>query len=138
MVASVQDGIPENIPGSNTTAAPINLKTVGGNYVILDIGEGQYAFYAHLKPGSLRVKAQDTVRRGQVIALLGNSGNSNGPHLHFHISDGNSPLGAEGIPYVLDSYELLGKDMGEKFVLLANPEERQHELPLEDDIVMFP
>ena len=85
----VKDGIPENVPGANSRAVPITLETVGGNHVIIDIGGGHYAFYAHLKPGGIRVKLGDKVKRGQVIGLVGNTGNSTEPHLHFHISDGN-------------------------------------------------
>jgi murein DD-endopeptidase MepM/ murein hydrolase activator NlpD len=48
--------------------------------VILALGKGRFAFYAHLKPGSLRVKRGDRVREGEVLALLGNSGSSTGPH----------------------------------------------------------
>lgn len=51
---------------------------------MLDLGDNRHAFYGHLLPGSLRVKPGDRVRRGQVIGRLGNSGNSTGPHLHFH------------------------------------------------------
>ena len=76
------------------------------NYVILALGNGGLAFYAHLQPGRLRVKPGDRVRRGQVLGLLGNSGNSDAPHLHFHISDANS-LESEGLPYVFDSFETL-------------------------------
>ena len=101
VVAATKDGIPENIPGPTSRAVPITLETVGGNHVILDLGGGRYAFYAHLQPGSLRVKIGDRVTRGQVIGLVGNSGNSTEPHLHFHVSDGVSPLGAEGLPYAI-------------------------------------
>ena len=101
VVAATKDGIPENIPGPTSRAVPITLETVGGNYVVLDLGGGRYAFYAHLQPGSLRVKTGDRVKRGQVIGLVGNSGNSTEPHLHFHVSDGVSPLGSEGLPYAL-------------------------------------
>jgi hypothetical protein len=138
VVASVQDDIPENIPESNTTAVPINLKTVAGNYIILDIGAGQFAFYAHLQPHSLRIKPGDKVHRGQMLALLGNSGNSTGPHLHFHISDGNSPLGADGIPYVFESFDLLGSLEGDKFVPLTEPKHCSRQLPLENNIILFP
>jgi len=101
VVAATKDGIPENIPGLTSRAVPITLETVGGNHIVLDLGGGRYAFYAHLQPGSLRVKTGDRVTRGQVIGLVGNSGNSTEPHLHFHVSDGVSPLGSEGLPYAL-------------------------------------
>jgi murein DD-endopeptidase MepM/ murein hydrolase activator NlpD len=102
-VVELKDGIPENVPGENSRAVPIDLETVGGNHIVLDLGGGRYAFYAHLQPGKLRVKRGDKVKRGQVIGLLGNSGNSTEPHLHFQVSDGVSPLGSEGMPYILES-----------------------------------
>jgi hypothetical protein len=98
-VSAAHDGVPENEP-SDKLAVPITLETVGGNYLILDLGRGRYAFYAHLQPGSQRVHVGDKVHRGEVIARLGNTGNSDGPHLHFHVSNANNPLGAEGAPYV--------------------------------------
>lgn len=100
-VAATKDGIPENVPGLTSRAVPITTETVGGNYVVLDLGSDRYAFYAHLQPGSLRVKTGDRVTRGQVIGLVGNSGNSTEPHLHFQVSDGISPLGSEGVPYAI-------------------------------------
>jgi murein DD-endopeptidase MepM/ murein hydrolase activator NlpD len=101
VVAATKDGIPENIPGPTSRAVPITSETIGGNHVVLDLGNGRFAFYAHLQPGSLRVKVGDRVKRGQVIGLVGNSGNSTEPHLHFHVSNGVSPLGSEGLPYTL-------------------------------------
>jgi len=127
-VVATKDGIPQNEPGENSRAVPITLETVAGNHVILDLGGGFFAFYAHLQPGSLRVKVGDRVRRGQVLALLGNSGNSTEPHLHFHVSNANSPLGSEGVPYLLDSFE----------VLKPSPSQRHNELPLEDQVIRFP
>jgi len=79
-----------------------------GNFVSLDLGAGRYAHYEHLKPGSVRVRPGDHVRRGQVIAALGFTGDSTGPHLHFHVSDGATPLAGEGLPFVVDRYETLG------------------------------
>jgi Peptidase family M23 len=107
-VVAVKDSIPENVPGITSRAVPITLETVGGNHVIIDIGGGHYAFYAHLQPGSIRVRVGDRVRTGQVLGLVGNSGNSTEPHLHFHVSDGNSPLGSEGVPYMHQSLQVLG------------------------------
>jgi len=103
VVVELKDGIPENVPGPTSRAVPITLETVGGNHVVLDLGGGRFAFYAHLQPGKLRVKNGDHVKRGQVLGLVGNTGNSTEPHLHFHLSDGISPLGSEGMPYVLES-----------------------------------
>lgn len=146
VVADVKDGIPDNDPTADKKAVPINLETVGGNYIILDVGGGRFAFYAHLQPNSIRVKAGDRVRRGQTLALLGNSGNSDAPHLHFHVSDANSPLGAEGLPYVLDAFEEQGvlpskkllAEGGWKAWLTAKADKRQNEIPTENAIVRFP
>ena len=80
-----------------------------GNAIILDLGEGRCATYAHLKSGSLRVKAGDKVAAGQLTAEPGNSGNNLGPHLHFHLSNSFKPLGGERLPYILQSFELLGR-----------------------------
>lgn len=138
-VVGVKDGIPENVPGANSRAVPITLETVGGNYVILDLGKGHFAFYAHLQPGSLRVKLGDNVRSGQVLGLVGNSGNSTEPHLHFHISDANSPLGSEGLPYVFSSFEVEGKGWGWKpGSTNSKTEKRALEMPLELEVIRFP
>jgi hypothetical protein len=138
-VVEVKDSIPENVPGVNSRAVPITLETVGGNHVIIDIGGGYYAFYAHLKPGSLRVKLGDRVKRGQVVGLVGNTGNSTEPHLHFHISDANSPLGSEGVPYRLDSFEIVGHctSFGSGCQRSA-PVTRKGEQPLANTLVRFP
>ena len=112
----VKDGIPENVPGINSRAVPITLEMpLAGNHVILDIGGGRFAFYAHLQPGSLRVKLGDKVRRGQVLGLVGNSGNSTEPHLHFHIENVQiRPWAPEGFHlYSLASFqEVVGHGWG--------------------------
>ena len=139
VVVATKDGIPENIPGATSRAVPITLETVGGNHIILDLGNGRFAFYAHLQPGSLRVKNGDKVRRGQVLGLVGNSGNSTEPHLHFHISNANSPLGSEGLPYALTSFEVQGKGWGWKPTSPNSPtEKRENEMPLELEVIRFP
>jgi hypothetical protein len=146
VVVDVKDGIPENDPTSDKKAVPINLETVGGNYIILDLGGGYFAFYAHLQPKSIRVRVGDHVRRGQVLALLGNSGNSDAPHLHFHVSDGNSPLGAEGMPYALESFEMQGVLPSKKLLVeggwkpqpISPIDKRRLEIPIENAVVRFP
>ena len=80
-VVTAIDGVPDNEPGS------MNPLCAVGNCLIIDQGSHEYAVYAHLKPGSLSVHRGDKVRKGQVLALCGNSGNSSEPHLHFHLQD---------------------------------------------------
>lgn len=144
VVTEVKDGIPLNVPGANSRAVPITLETIGGNHVILDIGNGNYAFYAHLQPGSIRVKLGDKVRRGQVLGLVGNTGNSTEPHLHFHISNASSPLGSEGLPYALSAFEVEGKDSlgangaSAKPETQGPPDKHTMEIPTENEIVRFP
>ena len=79
---------------------------VAGNYVVIDHGNSEYSLYAHLQPGSVRVKPSDLVRSGQPIAKLGSSGNSTEPHLHFQVCDAPAPLDCSGIPVNFEDIEL--------------------------------
>jgi hypothetical protein len=137
VVADTKDGIPENKPGS--LAVPIDLGTIAGNYVVLNLGNGVYAGYAHLQPGSLRVQKGDRVHRGEVLGLLGNSGNSDAPHLHFQLMDAPSILDSEGLPYLLESFMIVGRiDQNDKYQPAKQPTDHKMELPLENDVVSFP
>ncbi|HEY4951497.1 MAG TPA: M23 family metallopeptidase [Candidatus Acidoferrales bacterium] len=138
VVTQVGDGIPQNTPGAKSLAVPITLETIGGNHVIMEIGNGLFAFYAHMQPGSLRVKVGDKVTRGQVLGLLGNTGNSSEPHLHFQICNANSELGSEGLPYAFASFEVQGKSGEDKLSMLpGGPVKHEMEIPSEDEIVRF-
>jgi Peptidase family M23 len=78
------------VPPNTSTAGNHTLHTAAdfsGNSVIERIGRGVYASYAHMQTGSVRVKAGQRLRTGEVIGLLGNSGNTTAPHLHFGIVD---------------------------------------------------
>jgi murein DD-endopeptidase MepM/ murein hydrolase activator NlpD len=61
-----------------------------GNAVLIQHGPQEVSVLAHLKNGSVRVAAGDKVKRGQIVGLCGNSGNSSEPHLHFHLQ--NTPI----------------------------------------------
>ena len=139
-VVEVKDGIPQNTPGDNSRAVAITLETVAGNHVNLDLGGGVYAMYAHFQPGSIRVKVGDKVKRGRVLGLVGNSGNSTEPHLHFQLMNANSPLASEGLPYKMD-FQLTGSASGDeknpKTERLATPKKMQGEIPLENEVVEF-
>lgn len=81
VVEEAVDGVRDNVPGE------MNPYMAAGNVVILKHGEREYSFLAHFQRGSVRVKAGDKVKRGDVLGLCGNSGNSSEPHLHFHLMD---------------------------------------------------
>lgn len=111
-VLAVADGkIVAAVDGvSDDLTPPVPPENAGGNYVTLELGNNRFAFYEHLQRGSVRVKVGDTVTRGQVIAGLGSSGSTSiGPHLHFHVADANSPLGAEGLPFVFRQFTVFGQ-----------------------------
>ena len=109
-VAAAMDDMSDNEYSPGSKPLPVPLQNASGNYVALDLGNGRFAFYEHLKHGSITVRTGDRVRSGQVIARLGNSGSSSiGPHLHFHVGDTSSPLAAEGLPYVFARFEQLGR-----------------------------
>ncbi|MER7172533.1 M23 family metallopeptidase [Streptomyces mesophilus] len=74
-------------------------RRVVGNHVVLDLGDGTYALYAHLERGSLRVRTGDRVTTGQQLARCGNSGNSTEPHVHFQLMDAPDPTAARGLPF---------------------------------------
>jgi hypothetical protein len=140
VVVELKDGIPENVPNA-APVVPITLDTVAGNHINLDLGGGVFAMYAHLQPGSLRVKLGEKVKRGQVLALLGNTGNSTEPHLHFQLMDHNSPLSSEGLPYALSQFVVTKRVTGEfqqaTAAPLAAPEVHRGEMPMDMQLVNF-
>lgn len=109
VVAAVGD-LPNQVPGEPKVG--ITPETLAGNHVIVDMGGGRYALYAHLIPGSVAVGVGDHVFRGQRLGLLGNSGNSDAPHLHFHVMNRASALDADGLPFVFDRLEFQGRIVG--------------------------
>ena len=111
-VVKAQEGIPENVRQGDAgfiMPVPLTDRTVTGNMIGLEIGKGQYAFYAHLQLGSLRVKVGDQVRKGQLLAKVGNSGNATGPGLHFHVGSGPELNAYDAVPHVYSSYWLSGR-----------------------------
>jgi murein DD-endopeptidase MepM/ murein hydrolase activator NlpD len=108
-VYAARDGIVDNQPlvEPPRPSSPSAANTYG-NYVIIRAGDGTFVHYAHLQRNSVDVKAGEAVERGQVIGRLGNSGNTNGAHLHFNITDAPEPGTTQGIPFVFDTVESLG------------------------------
>ena len=103
-IVEVKDGIPENVPNSGKLAVQMTYDTLAGNHIIEQLNEDHYAAYAHLRPGTIKVKVGDTVHAGDVLAHLGNTGNSSEPHLHFQVCDAPSFPASEGLPFAIDQY----------------------------------
>jgi hypothetical protein len=149
-VVSTLDTLDDQVPGSLPDPATITLANVDGNHVVLDLGGGHYAFYAHLQKGSVTVHPGDRVHRGQVLGLLGNTGNTSAPHLHFHLMDGPSVLGSDGLPYTYGRVDLAGHVDPARWAtsqdltgvwnqgLLPQPQPEPDRFPMNLDIVDFP
>jgi len=112
VVASVTDGLPEQTPGKYPVNIP--LDQADGNSVILDLGDRRYALYAHMQRGSIQVRVGERVKMGRLLGLVGNSGNSVAPHLHFQVTDRSSSLAANGLPYEMRDFQITGKTPGTK------------------------
>jgi hypothetical protein len=140
-VVFVRDGMAEDTPNEPPTSlhGPMDY---GGNEVFLEIAPGVYAFYAHFQPGSIRVQAGESVTAGQVLGLLGNTGNSSAPHLHFALLDGPDGLAANSLPFVIDEWTLVGTPSPESSAtdvrLEGETGEQRETLPLDLTVADFP
>ena len=147
VVVNRYDSAGEQTPGSSTGITP---KDIGGNMLVIDIGGGHFAFFGHLTPGSLKVQLGDRVTRGQPIARLGNSGQSEAPHLHFQVMDGPSPINARGLPYVMSRFTVRGVldearleavfAEGAQAIVKSSAADGPHanQLPLNEEVVDLP
>ncbi|MEU9133163.1 M23 family metallopeptidase [Kitasatospora sp. NPDC048540] len=106
-VVEVQDGIADNPPPVTPPAPPIE-ETVG-NHVTLEVAPGRYLLYAHLQAGSLEVREGDRVESGQVLGLIGNSGNSTTPHLHFQVMTTAESFPTDSPPFTFREFHVLGQ-----------------------------
>lgn len=139
-VVSTVNNLPDILP----LAAP-NLKgpqDYGGNNVCIKIGPHRYAVYAHLQPGSVRVRRGQRVRTGQIIGLLGNSGNTNLPHLHFGIQERPDPL-SKSEPFGINSYTVegtvdLATSVRSQITVTGPPHLERRSLPLINSVINLP
>ncbi len=82
-VVLIVNDIKDNVP-----VGKMNDKHPAGNQVVIDHGNGEFSYYAHLQKGSITVKVGDEVHAGDSLGKCGDSGNSSEAHLHFQVSDG--------------------------------------------------
>jgi hypothetical protein len=107
-VVDIKDGLPNNSDIPKPPPIPPIQNTVG-NHVILKIGPGMYLLYAHLTPHSLRVHLGQRVRGGKILGLIGTTGNSTTPHLHFQVLTAPTFFPTDSPPFVFDRLRLLGR-----------------------------
>lgn len=91
-VVQVVNDIKDNEP-----VGVMNEEAPAGNVVVIDHGNGEYSFLAHLQKGSVKVAVGDKVAKGDPIGLCGNSGNSSEPHLHYQVSDNKDLFSGKSI-----------------------------------------
>ena len=135
-VVFVRDDMPEEIPGPD----PLHVKEpidYAGNQVVVQIRPDVWAVYAHLQTGSVNVRVGEQVTTGQVLARLGNSGNTNAPHLHFVLTDHPNFVIARSVPFVLNHYTLAGFVTPEAYraevlpiPISGSPQRQRHTHPL--------
>ncbi|MGW4650260.1 M23 family metallopeptidase [Kitasatospora sp. NPDC004289] len=106
-VVEVQDGVPDNTPPITPPVPPIQDTT--GNHVTVEVAPGRFLLYGHLRPGSLRVREGDCVEPGQELGLIGNSGNSTTPHLHFQVMTTPEFFPTDSPPFTFREFRVLGQ-----------------------------
>lgn len=148
-IVAASDGRPDQQPPEPPPIPPI-ADTVG-NYVIIKASPTAYLLYAHMKPGSIAVKVGDKVMKGQKIGLIGTTGNSTTPHLHFQILTTPTFFPTDSTPYVFEAFDLVGHESeriwddnlglqpnGTIPVNPAiNPGPRRDAMPLDRDVIKF-
>jgi len=97
----------------NGTVSFSGWKQGYGNTIVVDHGFGYSTLYAHLYKQLVRVGQK--VKRGDVIALVGNTGKSTGPHLHYEVRLQNHPIDPRNYYF----YDLSPEDY-DKMIQLSN------------------
>ena len=140
-VVSIHDGMPDQTPF--VFMVPKSKSDYGGNSVILEIAPNVFAWYAHLRQGSLTVKVGDAVMAGAPIAKLGNTGPSEGPHLHLGLIDKPDVIAGRSLPFVFDSFTLVGAidfdaSKGDRLVIAPDSRQVRFAYPLYGGIQNYP
>jgi hypothetical protein len=114
-VVEVVTGIADNTPGEMNMA-----DHPAGNHIVLQTGEEEFVYLAHMQNGSIQVEVGDEVEAGDPIGLTGNSGNSSEPHLHIHAQNRPEYTSTEdilGLPIVFSTIVIDGQPAAESMVV---------------------
>jgi hypothetical protein len=108
-VVAVENTLPDIPPQgvaldpTSASAAPVHP---AGNHVVIQADDATFIYLAHMQEGSVRVAGGDVVSEGQLLGLVGNSGNTSQPHIHIHaqtVADLHNPS-AQGVPLAFTDY----------------------------------
>ncbi len=140
-VVSAHDGMSDQTPFVLMT--PKSKSDYGGNNVMLEIAPNVFAWYAHLRQGSIAVRVGDAVKAGAPIGKLGNTGPSEGPHLHLGLLDKPDSIAGRSLPFVFDSFALVGSidfdsSKGDKLVIRPDSRQVRSAYPLYGGVLNFP
>jgi hypothetical protein len=75
-----------------------DIRRLLGNAVAISHANGEFSYYGHLQQLSLQVNEGQMIKRGTLLGYVGNSGNSPGPHLHYHLMEGPNIFIDRGLP----------------------------------------
>jgi Peptidase family M23 len=151
VVVSARDGVPETTSAPEPPPVPPIGDTVG-NQVTIRVSPGVFLLHGHMQPGSIRVRVGERVRRGDVLGLIGSSGNSTTPHLHFQVLTTPTFFPTDSTPWVFDRFELVGQvtrriwddDLGLQptgtmpVAPARNPGLRRNQMPLDRNVIVLP
>jgi Peptidase family M23 len=140
-VVAIHDGMPDQTPF--VFMVPKSKSDYGGNNLILEIAPNVFAWYAHLRQGSITVKVGDAVKAGAPIAKLGNTGPSEGPHLHLGLINKPDAIAGRSLPFVFGSFTLVGAidfdaSKGDRLVIVPDSRQVRFAYPLYGGIQDYP
>jgi hypothetical protein len=141
-VIPTRNDLPDNTP-VGTLPQPVTLDNAAGNYVVQSLPGRRYALYAHFRPGTVRVAPGDRVQAGQVLGLVGNSGNSDEAHCTstWPTARPCSPPTADptsSAPSASTGTCAIWRAAHPPSCPPAPPRKRTAQLPVHGDIVAFP
>ena len=151
VVVSARNDVPETTTIPEPPTPPAIGETTGNN-VIVRVAPGVFLLYGHMQPGSVRVRVGQRVARGEVLGLIGSSGNSTTPHLHFQVLTRPTFFPADSTPFAFERFDLVGQitrriwddDLGLQptpalpYAPAARPGVRRHQMPLDRNVIVFP
>ena len=114
------------VDGVNVYCDSVDIR---GNYITIKHNDDEYSVYAHLMPGSIAVNAGDSVKRGELIAKCGNTGNTSEPHFHFQLQSGKNFFFSAGLPIAFSGIDAQDKINYE----LADPRPRKNNIQIAED-----